>query len=69
MSATWVKRLSTALNHFAGDASYLNYLTGGAGDADTRAAYGPNYERLATLKGKYDPTNFFSSNRNIKPRT
>ena len=69
ISVAWVKRLSAALKPFAGGAMYLNYLTEGAGDAGVRDAYGSNYERLAALKGKYDPTNFFSSNRNIEPRT
>ena len=32
-----------------------------------RAAYGPNYDRLAALKSKYDTTNFFRLNQNIKP--
>jgi FAD/FMN-containing dehydrogenase len=32
-----------------------------------RAAYGPNYERLAALKQKYDPENRFHSNQNITP--
>ena len=27
----------------------------------------PNYERLAALKQKYDPTNFFRANQNVKP--
>ena len=29
--------------------------------------YGANYERLAALKKKYDPDNFFRLNPNIKP--
>jgi Berberine and berberine like len=69
VSVAWVKRLSAALKPFAGGGMYLNYLTEGAGDAGVRDAYGSNYERLAALKSKYDPTNFFSSNRNIEPRT
>ena len=33
-----------------------------------RSAYGDNYERLAEIKGKYDPANLFRLNANIKPR-
>ena len=46
---------------------YLNYLTQSTGDNGVEAAYGPNLEHLASLKSKYDPTNFFNSNRNIQP--
>jgi hypothetical protein len=46
---------------------YLNYLTANAGAAGTKAAYGSNYRRLGILKKKYDPDNFFKSNRNIEP--
>ncbi len=31
------------------------------------SAYGPAYHRLVELKKKYDPTNFFRMNQNIKP--
>jgi hypothetical protein len=30
-------------------------------------AYGPNYEKLARIKGKYDPENLFQMNHNIAP--
>lgn len=45
---------------------YVNYL-GDEGEARVRAAYGVNYERLRAIKNKYDPTNFFRLNQNIKP--
>ena len=32
-----------------------------------KASYRDNYERLAAVKSKYDPTNFFRVNQNIKP--
>jgi hypothetical protein len=32
-----------------------------------RATYGSNYERLAEIKHKYDPSNLFQLNQNIKP--
>jgi hypothetical protein len=45
---------------------YLNYLKSAA-DAGVRTAYRSNYKRLTLLEGRYDPTNFFNSNRNIRP--
>jgi FAD/FMN-containing dehydrogenase len=44
----------------------VNYL-GEEGDARVRAAYGPKYDRLVALKNRYDPTNFFRMNQNIRP--
>ena len=32
-----------------------------------RRAYGPNYARLRQLKTRFDPTNFFHVNQNIRP--
>ncbi len=40
---------------------YVNFLT--ADDSvRIRAAYGPNYDRLAQVKHKYDPDNLFRMN-------
>jgi FAD/FMN-containing dehydrogenase len=36
-------------------------------DNRLRATYGENYDRLAALKAKYDPANFFHMNQNIRP--
>ena len=32
-----------------------------------RDAYGPNYDRLATVKTRYDPANLLRGNQNIPP--
>jgi hypothetical protein len=36
-------------------------------DAIIRASFGSNYDRLAELKRKYDPENFFRQNQNVVP--
>jgi hypothetical protein len=49
-----------------GRAVYVNDL--GDDEADrVVAAYGDNYGRLAAVKAKYDPDNFFRANQNVAP--
>jgi hypothetical protein len=64
----WVRETWEALRpHAANAGSYVNFMV--ELDADrVRAAYGPaKYDRLAHLKGEYDPDNVFHRNANIKP--
>jgi hypothetical protein len=62
----WARGLWTAVQPFGGDRMYSNIAM--AEDMDrVRAAYGVNYDRLVQVKTKYDPTNFFRMNHNIKP--
>jgi len=37
------------------------------GQDRVRASYGDHYDRLVEIKGRYDPTNLFRVNQNIKP--
>jgi hypothetical protein len=62
----WTRELSDKLKPYS-SGKYINFL-GDEGKDAVRAAYSPeNYKRLIKLKNKYDPTNFFSMNQNIKP--
>ena len=62
----WTREFWEGMQPFLAKAAYVNYL-GEVEEEGIRAAYGGKYERLASLKNKYDPTNFFRMNQNIKP--
>ncbi|HXJ13998.1 MAG TPA: FAD-binding oxidoreductase [Candidatus Limnocylindrales bacterium] len=62
----WTREFWNAMKPHLVEGSYVNYVSD-EGETSSRAAYGPNYDRLVTLKNKYDPTNFFRMNHNIKP--
>ncbi len=62
----WVRECWDTMEPHATGGVYVNHL--GADEPErVRAAYGNNYERLVQVKQKYDPTNFFRLNPNIKP--
>lgn len=63
----WVRELWAAMEPFMRPGNYVNYLSEGEDDDRVRAAYGANHPRLVGLKDKYDPTNFFRVNQNIRP--
>jgi hypothetical protein len=62
----WARDLWSALRPFSTGGVYANNL-GDEGEDRVKAAFGENYARLVALKAKYDPTNFFSMNQNIRP--
>ncbi len=66
----WVQDLWDAMEPYSSGGVYVNYLGQEADEGAERikAAYGPEkYERLVALKNKFDPTNLFRMNQNIKP--
>jgi FAD/FMN-containing dehydrogenase len=64
----WARSFWEALRpHSLGSGSYVNAMTE-FDDDRVRASYGSaKYERLAKIKGKYDPQNLFRHNANIPP--
>ena len=60
------QRLNPRWLPHASGAFLLNFLDQ-EDDAVIRASFGSNYDRLAALKRKYDPENFFRQNQNIRP--
>ena len=65
----WVREFASALSPFS-SGPYINQVgtEEEEGAAEIRAAFGGNFEKLAGLKQRYDPTNMFSHNHNIRPR-
>ncbi len=66
-NVAWTREVYEAMEPHFVKRRYVNYL-----DADDVAAggeilYGPNIERLRSIKSRYDPDNVFSLNQNIMP--
>jgi FAD/FMN-containing dehydrogenase len=62
----WARETSARLEPVSSDGTYVNFLTD-ATDTAVHEAYGSKYQRLADLKRRYDPTNLFHLNQNIRP--
>jgi FAD/FMN-containing dehydrogenase len=62
----WSRDYFNALHPHSAGGAYVNFMMD-EGDDRIRATYGKNYDRLAKIKKKYDPKNFFRVNQNIKP--
>ncbi len=62
----WAREFFSRSQPYASAGAYVNFLTHEESDR-VAFVYGANYKRLMEVKKKYDPTNFFRMNQNIKP--
>ena len=63
----WARSFRRDIARFASGGVYLNFI-GDEGEDRVRAAFGDKkYNRLAAIKGEWDPDNVFRGNQNIKP--
>ena len=63
----WCRAYAEAIAPHATGGVYVNFLHHDEGEARIRASYGDRYDRLATVKARFDPGNVFQANQNIKP--
>ena len=62
----WTREYWSALHPYSAGGAYVNMMME-EGQDRVRASYGEHYDRLAQIKGKYDPGNLFRVNQNITP--
>jgi len=70
INRVWTRDTWQAMEPYASQGVYVNYLGTEADEGSNRipAAYGPGkFDKLLALKQKYDPTNLFRMNQNIRP--
>jgi len=65
----WARALFDATAPFATGGVYVNFMPDDEAQRVRSGAYGPNYDRLAKIKAKYDPKNLFRMNQNVAPGT
>ena len=62
----WTKDYWAALHPYSLGGAYVNFMMD-EGQDRIQSAFRDNYDRLAAIKKKYDTTNFFRVNQNIRP--
>lgn len=62
----WAKEYWEALHPYSAPGAYVNFMMD-EGQDRIKATYGDNYDRLVSIKRKYDPANVFRVNQNIRP--
>jgi FAD/FMN-containing dehydrogenase len=65
--SAWARDYWSELHPYSAGGAYVNFMME-EGEDRIRATYGKNYDRLAKIKKRYDPTNLFRVNQNIKPK-
>ncbi len=64
----WARSFARELDRYSLDEYYVNLRDTRESETDGAArAFGPNFERLARIKAKYDPMNLFRLNQNVRP--
>lgn len=63
---SWTIDYWDALHPYSAGGAYVNMMMD-EGQERVQASYQGNYDRLAQVKAKYDPDNFFHVNQNIHP--
>jgi FAD/FMN-containing dehydrogenase len=63
----WGRAYWKAVHPFNLGGGYVNFMYDDEAPGRLEETYGPNYSRLAAVKTKYDPGNFFRVNQNIRP--
>jgi FAD/FMN-containing dehydrogenase len=66
-SIGWARSTFEDLRRFTTGRGYINFMTEEESAERVRSAYGENYQRLAKVKAKWDPSNMFRANKNIVP--
>jgi hypothetical protein len=64
---SWGRGYWKAVHPFNLEGAYVNFMMDDEAEGRVQATYGGNYGRLAAIKAKYDPDNFFRVNQNIAP--
>lgn len=64
---SWARSYFESTKPYSESGAYSNFMMDDEGDQRIRASYGTNYDRLAAIKAKYDPSNLFNVNQNIRP--
>jgi FAD/FMN-containing dehydrogenase len=62
----WARSYFDDLHPHSAGGAYVNFMME-EGEDRIKATYRDNYSRLTAIKARYDPTNFFRVNQNIRP--